>query len=455
MIGLAALAAATTLAAPAAAQIAAERPATAAGCDGTDCRITLTPAQLLAAADRLVAQGRYAQARPLLQALELAPGYKLQTRFLLGYIASKTGDLEGAAERYRAILADDPRQTRVRLELGRVLLQQNKTASADRQFSLAAQDTELPQEIARTIRTVRDTIRSSRTWRLDVNLGVAPDTNINNATSARSVTILLGDTEIPVDLNDQATARSGIGVVGQLSAGLRLPVSARVSALAEFDAIGTEYKRSMFDDHIVQGAAGAEYRFSSATSVSLQGVAAHRWFGGEAVSRQLGARLGGQTVANAKDRFGFQLDVRHSRALFDRAYDGWQGGLYGTYERAVTPTIVASVGPFVRRDALREEPFSNTEAGGNVGVGGELRYGVNFGASLGVSRAVYDAPLEIFDLDARRDWRVVARATLGYRKIRVLGFSPQLVFNYTRINSSLRFYDTTRSRFEFTLARFF
>jgi hypothetical protein len=460
-IRLAALAAAATLAPPLAAQNpvapATEQslPAPAAGCDGTDCRITLTPAQLLAAADRLVAQGQYAQARPLLQALELAPGYKLQTRFLLGYIASKTGDLEGAAERYRAILADDPRQTRVRLELGRVLLQQGRTASADRQFSLAAQDTELPQEIARTIRTVRDTIRSSRTWRLDVNLGIAPDTNINNATSAQSVTILLGDTEIPVDLNEEAKARSGVGIVGQLSAGLRLPVSQRVSAIGEFDAIGTEYKRSAFDDYVVQGAAGAEYRFSPATSVSLQAVGAHRWFGGDAVSRQLGARLGGQTVANAKDRFGFQLDVRRTRALFDREYDGWQSGLYGTYERAVMPTIVASVGPFVRRDALRGEPFSNTEAGGNVGIGGELRYGVNFGASLGVSRAVYDAPIELFDPDPRRDWRVTARATLGYRKVRVLGFSPQLVFNYTRINSSLRFYDTSRGRFEFTLARFF
>lgn len=443
----AALAVTAALASPVAAQSTGDT--AAAG------QVRLTPQQLLAAAESLVAQARYLEAKPLVEALRFAPGYKLQTRFLLGYIAAKTGELETAADHYKAILADDPRQTRVRIELAQVFLAQGKSASADRQFRLAAQDAELPQEVARTIRTVRDTIRGSRTWRLDLNLGIAPDTNINNATTAQSVTILLGDTEIPLDLDEAAKAKSGLGVVGQVSAGLRLPVSKKVSALAEFDAIGTEYGGSRFDDYLTQAAAGGEYRLSADSSVSLQGVYAQRWFGGDAVSRQFGARLGGQAIASAKDRFGFQLDVRRTKVFFDAAYNGWQGGLYGTYERAISPTIVASVGPFVRREWLNEDALSSTEAGGNVGIGGELRYGINFGASLGVSRAVFDAPLPIFDADPRRDWRVTTRATLGNRKLRVLGFSPQLVWSFTRIESSLRFYDTSRSRFEFTLARYF
>jgi len=435
--------------------LAAAPGASAPVCENGACEIRLTPPQLLSAAEKLVAQGRYAEAKPLVQALALAPGYKLQARFLLGLIASHTGDLQTAADNFMAILADDPRQTRVRLELGKVFLAQHKTASADRQFRLAAQDTDLPQEVARTIRTVRDTIRSGRTWRLDFNFGLAPDTNINNATSAQSINILLGDTEIPVDLNDQARARSGTGVVGQISAGLRLPVSQKVSIIAEFDGSGTNYKGTDYDDVVVQGAAGAEYRLSQASSVSLQGVAAHRWYGGQSVTNQIGTRIGGQTVTGAKDRFGFQIDLRHTTAAFDHGYDGWQGGLYTTWEHALTPAIVASVGPFVRREWLNEKAFSSIEAGANLGVGGELSYGINFGASVGLSRAVFDAPLPIFAVDPRKDWRVTARATLGNRKLRVLGFSPQIVWTYTRIASSIEFYSTSRSRFEFTLARFF
>lgn len=425
------------------------------GCEGAGCSISLTPQQLLASADGLVAKGFHAQAKPLLEALRLAPGYKMQSRYLLGLIASQAGDLKTAAEHFKAILADDPRQTRVRLELGKAFLAMQKSASADRQFKLAAQDSELSPEVARTIRTVRDTIRGSRAWRLDLNLGIAPDSNINNATSAQSITVLLGDAAIPLELNEEAKARSGMGQVGQLSGGFRLPLGDDVSAIAELDGVGTNYKDSDFDDYVAQGAAGAEYRFSSASSVSLQTVAAQRWFGGAGVSRQVGLRAGGQHVVSAADRLGVQLDMRRTTALFDRSYSGWQTGLYGTYERAVSPTIVASMGPFIRRDALREKAFSNTEFGGNLGVGGELAHGINFGVSLGASRAVYDAPLPIFDANARKDNRYVARATVGNRKLRMLGLSPQFVWTYTKVDSSLRFYDSSRSRFEFTLARYF
>lgn len=425
------------------------------GCEGAGCRISLTPQQLLASADGLVARGLHAQAKPLLEALALAPGYKMQSRFLLGLIASQAGDARTAADHFKAILADDPKQTRVRLELGKAFLALRKSASADRQFALAAQDRELPPEVARTIRTVRDTIRGSRAWRLDLNLGFAPDSNINNATSAQSITVLLGEAAIPLELNEEAQARSGMGQVAQLSAGLRLPLSDDVSAIAELDGVGTNYTGSNFDDYVVQGAAGAEYRTSETSSLSLQAVGAQRWFGGRAVTRQVGLRLGGQMAAGASDRFGIQLDARRTAALFDPSYSGWQMGLYGTYERALSSTIVASVGPFVRRDALHEKAFSNTEIGGNLGVGGELAHGINFGASIGVSRASYDAPLPIFDVNARKDNRFVARATLGNRKLRFLGLSPQLVWTYTKVDSSLRYYDSSRSRFEFMVARYF
>ncbi len=441
-----------------AALVCATAPALAAPeqrCADGICRVTLTPPQLLAAAERLIGEQRYAEAMPLVEALRLAPGYKLQTTFLGGLIAARTGDHARAADQFMAILADDPRQTRVRLELAQALIALKKTASADRQLRIAQQDADLPQQIARTIRTVRDTIRSGRAWRLDFNVGFAPDTNINNATAARSITVLLGDGAYEAELDDAAQARSGVGQVAQLSTGLRLPIGKQLSALAELDANGTNYGGSRFDDYAVQAAAGGEYRLTPTTSASLEGVYARRWYGGRATTEQIGARTGGQTVLGTRDRFGYQIDLRHVRAYFDRGYDGWQGGVYATLEHALTRTVVVSAGPFVRREWLREQAFSATEVGGNIGAGGELRYGFNVGASLGLSRAVFDAPLPIFDLDARRDTRLVVRTTLGNRKIRVLGFSPQLNWTYNRIDSSLPLYAIDRSRFEITLARYF
>ena len=109
----------------------------------------------------------------------------------------------------------------------------------------------------------------------------------------------------------------------------------------------------------------------------------------------------------------------------------------------------------MRREWLREDAFSDIEVGGNLGVGGELRYGFNLGGSLGMSRAIFDAPLLIFDAKPRRDTRLVIRTTLGNRKIRVLGFSPQMNWTYNRIGSSIPLYAIKRSRFELTAARYF
>ena len=88
-----------------------------APCATESCELRLTPAQLLTSAERLVTLRRFDEARPLIEALKLAPGYKLQTRFLTGFIAAETGDFRAAADQYKAILADDPDQTRVRLEV--------------------------------------------------------------------------------------------------------------------------------------------------------------------------------------------------------------------------------------------------------------------------------------------------------------------------------------------------
>lgn len=424
-------------------------------CPNGVCEVKLTPQQLLTAIERLVKDKRFAEAAPLVAALRQAPGFTFQTRFLAGFIAAQTGRFAEAATQYRAILADDPRQTAVRLELAKVMLAMHKPAAADRQFRIAEQDANLPPEVLRTIRTVRDTIRSARAWQVDVSIGIAPDSNINNATAVDSVTVMLGDTPIPLTLDERARQRSGLGATGQLSARLRLPVAKSVSAIADLDATGTDYSGSSSDDYVAQAALGGEYRFSDRTSATLQTVGAQRWFGGHVVSRQIGAKAGGQTLIGTKRRLGFQLDARRTTALFDRGYSGWQGGLYGTYEQSLTPAVVVSAGPFVRRDWLNERAYSSTEIGANVGIGGEIRWGMNFGLSGGVSHARYDAALTFFDVAPRKDWRFLGRATLGNRKIRVLGLSPQISWSWSRIDSSLALYKTTRSRFEFTLARYF
>lgn len=419
------------------------------------CQVKATGGELLAHAEALVQAGKFAEARPLLAALSAAPGFTLQTRFLTGYVAAHTGDLKTAEAQYRAILVEDPKQIRVRYELGRTLLAMGKIAAGDHQLRLVAESEDLPTDIARTIRTVRSIIRSRRAWSLNVDFGIAPDTNINNATGADTITVLFGTQPIPLTLDRNAQAKSGVGVTGSIDGNARLPLAKDVLWLVDFDAFATQYRHNAYDDLSLEFATGPEFKLSEKVRLRGEVVAAQRDFGNRVVSRQIGGKSGLEVTLDDKQRLALQLDVRNADALFDHGYDGWNMGAYATYERVVGHAMIASASAFVRRDALRAASNADTEVGGLLGLGGELPKGFNFGISAGASRAVYDEAMSFFSLDPRRDWRLNGRVTLGNRAVRVWGFSPTVSYSYNRSDSSIAYYAVERSRFRFALARYF
>ena len=424
-------------------------------CTAETCKARLSADALLAEAQQLVLSERYDEAKPLLAALWSVPTYKFEARFLTGYVAEHTGDFGRAEAMFRAILNDDPKQVRVRLELGKTLLAMGKTAAGDHQLRLVAESDELPADIARTIRSVRSIIRSKRAWSLNVDLGIAPDSNINNATGADTVTVLFGTQPIPLTLDQSAQARSGVGVTGSIDANVRLPIAKNTQWLVDFDAFATQYKGSAYDDLSLEFATGPEFKLSEKVRLRGEAVVAQRDFGNRVVSRQIGGKSGLELTLDDKQRLALQLDIRNTDALFDPGYDGWNVAAYATYERVVGHAMIASASVFARRDQLRSAANADAEVGGLLGFGGELPKGFNFGVSAGASRAVYDEAQPFFSLDPRRDWRLNGRLTLGNRAVRVWGFSPTVSYSYSRNASSIAYYATDRSRVRFALARYF
>jgi outer membrane protein len=429
----------------------------AAQCDTTGtCTARMTGDQLLEAAERLVLARQFDEARPFVAALENVPERQMERHFLAGYIAIETGQTKEAIREFRAALAIDPKQTRVRLELARALMIDGDQSAADHHFRLASQDKALPPEIAATIRSTRGIIRDQRIWNFRFDFGLAPDTNINNATSAEQVDLLVSpNNRIPFELNDDARAQSGIGLTASFSGGLRLKQTGKLAWLIDGDGQFTHYKNDDFDDYMLQLAAGTELKLSSKTSINGQVVGLQRWFGGKTAQQQIGFRTNLTSFLDDGQRIGVQLDARRTESAFGTTFDGWQYGAYGTYERVVARTMVASASAFLRRESLRSDGYSNTEAGINLGIGGELPRGLNAGISGGISYAGYDAPITLFSDDKRKDTRINARAYLGSRAIRVLGFSPSVTYTFTHIGSNYAFYDSDRHRFRFVLARYF
>ncbi|GAA0488469.1 hypothetical protein GCM10009096_34270 [Parasphingorhabdus litoris] len=438
-------------------------PAAKPRCDtaGT-CRFQITPAQLLAKAEALVQAGQYDRALPLVQALGQVPHLQMQQQFLAGYIAVETGELKTAIKNFRSILDNNPGQTRVRLELARAYLMSGKEASADYHFRLAQNDENLPDEIARTIRNTRSILRDQRVWRFSFDFGFAPDTNINGATNAETIDVnfgaifpVLGDAQGELELDENARRKSGVGQIAGFSGGVRLKASDKLAFLFDADSKVINYRGKDADDIVGQIAAGPEFRIARYASVSLQAVGQQRWFGGKLATREYGGRLGFQAALSQGQRIGIELDGRRKDSKLSDSFSGWQLGANVTYEHLIGKSLIASASVFTRRDLLNSDGFSSINYGVNVGVGGELPFGLNAGISGSVSRSKYDEAIQLYSTEKRNDWRSFARAYIGSRKIKVLGFSPSIDYNYSRVDSNYDLYQMNRHRVNFKFAKFF
>jgi tetratricopeptide (TPR) repeat protein len=434
---------------------AAPAPTAAPVCEDGYCRLQMTAPELLRASEQMVLAGRYEEARPLVAALEHAPELAMERQFLEGYIAVETGDLENATKKFRQVLALRPDMTRARLELARTLMMQGKDKAADYHFSLAEDDDSLPPEIARTIYAARGLIRERRTWDLNLNFGIAPDTNINNATNDRTVDVLLGNTMLPLELDPDARARTGIGQTASVSGSVRLRLSDGLAMVVDADGHAINYEGRAADDISSLVAAGPELTLANGTRLTFAATTSQRWYGGDIATRNYGARAGVQHHLGDGARVAAQFDLRRVDSKINSAYDGTQISGYLSFEKVVRRSMVASVTGFARREPLKSDAYSNTEFGLIAGLGGELPFGVNAGVTGQASRATYDEALPIFGPDARKDWRLSARAYLGARSLRVYGFSPSVSYTYSTTLSNIGLYDFKRHRVEFQLARYF
>lgn len=424
-------------------------------CANGVCEYRFTPEQLLAKASMLVQARRFDEAKPLVQALGQAPGLAMETHFLAGYIAVESGDIDTAIDQFRASLAVDPKQTRVRLELARALMLKHKDGSAAYHFRLAAQDAALTPEIRATIQSQQGLLRDRRPWRVTTEFGFAPDSNITNGTRAETIDLIVGNQALPLTLDENARQRSGIGQTGRFSAGYRFNIGERGALLIDGDAQGVNYEGVAADDFTAQLAAGPEFRPSEGLSLSVQGLGLRRWYGGMTAVTQYGARFVAERTLDSSQRVGLTLDARRSDSSFQDSYSGWNIGLYATYERVVARSMIASASLFARTDTLNERAYSSNEFGLSAGIGGELAHGINAGVTGTASRAIFGAPLLSLSTEPRADWRLSGRIYAGLRSLRLMGFSPSVSYTYTLNASSLTLYESSRSRFAFNMARYF
>lgn len=408
----------------------------------------------MASAEALVLARRFDDARPLIAALATFPGARMQASFLQGYVALESGDAAAAEPLFRAVLAERPDFARARAELARSLVVLGRRNEADEQFRLAESQAGPDAQVRAAIRKARSGA-APRNWRLSVDASVLADSNYTNGTGLDTVTIFSGGAPVAVPVDPAVREKSGIGQGAAVSGGVKLRFSDGVAIAVDGDASVTNYPGKSGDDVSLLLAMGPEFSMGKGGTASVQLFGFDRWYGGTTASRGFGARARLRQQIDSASSLTVTLDARTYDSGYGEGFGGTDASAYVVYERLVASGVGASFGVFSRRQWLHDPAFANRELGGYAGLSASLTDLLAGGGSVGLSRAAFDAPLDILSPDPRRDWRFYTSLWLAARKPLGWGLVPSLGYTYSKTSSTVPFYSTDRHRLRFGLRKDF
>jgi hypothetical protein len=397
---------------------------------------------MLRLADDLRSQGREAAADAVLRALFDNPDrdVRLEARFRFARAMSSRRRYAEAIEQLDHILVERPSAAPVRFELAKALELSGDHARSLREFSRLRAGA-LPANLAREIDQVVSTLRSRRAFGGSVELGMAPDSNVNGATGATTVLV----NGLPFLLDPDARRRSGLGIEAAAQVYWRQRVSGNTQLVAEALGRGTVYRDAGLDDGVVQVGLGPEFGNRLRTSV----FGSRRWYlgngyswsyGGTAqwlkpVSRRATLDLGGRIE---------RIAVPRSNALNATAYTATIA-----LERALRPTLFARASVAANRYQARSPVYSTTS------IEAAVLLAKDFGPLSIYGRVGY-AHLRadgLFLGAKREDNRFDLGGGVSLRRLRIWDASP--IIRVTRVvnGSSAVLYDTSRTRLEVALSR--
>ena len=412
-------------------------------------RPELSAETLIETARAALAKGELEDAEFLLQGIKPGEGNADDLDFLYGSIAMAREDWQTAIARFRAMLIRDPTLPRVRLDLALAYFRAKEDGSATYHFRQVLGDKDLPPVVRARTLAFLDAIRRRKTWSVSAAVALAPDSNINAATSSRQVNLF----GLPAQLSEDARQTSGVGLNANISAGYEARLSPDLRFRTSAGLSTRTYGKSQFNDRTLTLQAGPRFLFEK-FDLRPELTARLRQLGGDTYSRAAGIGLSGDWHVAPAWRLSAAVGgerISYETFLGDGNMYSTRVGLAHAFGRA---TLLRADGAF-RREAVEREAYSWREFIAGVSATRELPRGfvVTAGSTYRLRR--YDRPIAAFGPDARQDRTLAGRIKLSNRHIELFGFMPELTVRHERRSSNLSLYDYKRNLVEVGVVRTF
>ena len=404
---------------------------------------------LIEAARTALSRGKLDDAEFLLEGVKPGEGNVDDLDFLYGSIAMAREDWQTAIARFRAMLIRDPTLPRVRLDLALAYFRAGEDGSAAYHFRQVLGDEDLPPVVRARTLAFLDTIRRRKTWSVSAAVALAPDSNINAATSSREVNLF----GLPAQLSEDARQTSGVGLNARISGGYEARISPDLRFRIGANLSTRTYEKSKFNDRTLILRAGPRFLFEK-FDLRPELKARARRLGGEIYSRAAGVELSGNWQVAPAWRLSAAVGgerISYETFLGEGNMYSTQVGLAHALGRA---TLLRADGVF-RREAVEREAYSWREFIVGASATRELPRG--FVATVGSTYRLrrYDSPIAAFGPEARRDRTLAGRMKVSNRHIELFGFMPELTVKHERQRSNLNLYDYKRNLVEVGVVRTF
>ncbi|MGR6331196.1 surface lipoprotein assembly modifier [Sphingomonas sp. XXL09] len=400
-------------------------------------------------AGRAAAEGRDADALKLYDALSHDPDVEVRSEALFrkGQLLAAQERWREAALAYRLLLDAKPGAARVRLELAMVLARLGDEIGARRQLRLA-QAAGLPPDVAEQVSQFSRALRSPKRLGGSVELTLAPDTNVNRGTQARTLDTVIA----PLLLDRDARETSGIGLRLRASGFAKQPVTDRISLIARATGSADLYRSGSTNDILATALLGIEWRGPRDQMGVTYGIG-KRWYGGRAFADTY--PLTGEWLHQIGRTTQLTANVSRSAIRYDRnrLQDGTLYDVSLSAEHALSAQSGIAIGGGVTRQTALDPSYASWSVGPLVYGWREWGRTTVFASATG-RRLIGDERNLLFT-DKRQEWFLSSRVGLIARQWSVHGLSPTVRVGFERNFSTVSIYDYQRTFAELGLSRTF
>jgi tetratricopeptide (TPR) repeat protein len=415
------------------------------------CAVEITATQIFDEADRLAIAKDFDQAVALLKIVthDRNPDFRAEARVRIARYLTAAGDSYGAAYWYQQLLDEKPDAAAVRIELARLLAAMGEESSAARELR-RAEAIGLPPEVSRAIRDATEAFRSNQPIGFNASIGIAPDTNVNSATSSDTINIF----GLPFQLGDDGKAKSGVGLTFESNLIIRRPTNRLGRLITEISASGRLYRDNRFNDTTFAVRTGPELRVTTAIAFRPALTVGRRIYGTETLYDFFGVSGVEQFRADSKAQVTINQAVsRFSYSPMRKGQSGTAYTLGAAYDRALSGRFATRIGLTWNRANAADRQYATESVTGDVTLSRDFGHWTLYarGASTWLKG---DAEFSLFGTP-RDDHVEEADAGLLFRRISLFGLSPQIRLTYIHATSPVPLFRYNRLRSEFSLAKNF